>query len=553
MAYTVLARKYRSKSFDDVVGQQPIAQTLKNAIEKDRVAHAYLFVGTRGIGKTTMARILAKALNCQSADQPTTEPCCKCDSCKAINKGDDIDVIEIDGASNNGVEQVRELRQNAIYRPVRSRFKIYIIDEVHMLSTAAFNALLKTLEEPPEHVKFIFATTEPNKVIPTIQSRCQRYDFNNISPTKIAEHLKYVLKEEKIDYNDEFVIQVAKLANGSMRDGLSILDRLISTGAEKLTAELLEEFMGLASAEKIHNLIGAIGKNESASALEMTGDLISQGLSEEQIADSMINSFRDILVAKTGGLDSDVLILTAQQKESLNKIKDLFDEAGLIYNISTLEKLRWTLKNSETARALLDATVLRFTLSEHFLNLDELAKSLQNANPAGLKKKLDRKTPPSTSEKNSRKISEEKQLNIPSLKIKDLEQLKQNWDDLMDFISDSFNASLKALIEKGAPKKFDGKILTVAFGQKNKINKKMLETGDRTKKLEKFFSGQFSQPIRLTFTVEKSTDNTETEKKTEENKKDEGKLRKKILNDQGVKTVLKALDAKITDIDLDNG
>ena len=197
MAYTVLARKYRSQTFDDVVGQDPVSRTLKNAIETGRVAHAYLFSGTRGVGKTTMARILAKALNCLSFKAPTTTPCLTCDSCKAINTGDDIDVIEIDGASNNRVDEIRELRENAIYRPARARYKIYIIDEVHMLTTQAFNALLKTLEEPPEHVKFIFATTEPNKVLATIQSRCQRFDFANISARQIAEQLKTLLKRRR--------------------------------------------------------------------------------------------------------------------------------------------------------------------------------------------------------------------------------------------------------------------------------------------------------------------------------------------------------------------
>jgi DNA polymerase III subunit gamma/tau len=238
MAYTVLARKYRSQTFDDVVGQDPIAKTLKNAIETGRVAHAYLFTGTRGVGKTTMARILAKALNCLKSDQPTTAPCCQCGSCVAINTGEDIDVIEIDGASNNRVDEIRELRENAIYRPARARYKIYIIDEVHMLTTAAFNALLKTLEEPPEHVKFIFATTEPNKVIATIQSRCQRFDFSNISPKTIAAQLKSILKQEKIKYEEDLVLPVARMANGSMRDALSLLDRLISTGEKVLSARL---------------------------------------------------------------------------------------------------------------------------------------------------------------------------------------------------------------------------------------------------------------------------------------------------------------------------
>jgi DNA polymerase-3 subunit gamma/tau len=372
MAYTVLARKYRSQRFDDIIGQDPIAQTLKNAIKTDRVAHAYLFTGTRGVGKTTMARVLSKALNCLSFDSPTAEPCCKCESCVAINLGDDIDVIEIDGASNNSVDEVRKLRENAIYRPARARFKIYIIDEVHMLSTSAFNALLKILEEPPGHVKFIFATTEPNKVIATIQSRCQRFDFRNITATAIAEQLKLILQQEKIKYEEDLVLPIAKMANGSMRDALSLLDRLISTGAEPLTAKLLEEFLGCPNSEKVWNLVAKIGENDAAGTLAAIEDLISTGLSEVQIADALIDNMRDLMVVKSAGAESELLVAGAEHRKHAGELAEMFDIAGLVYNITTLEKLRWTIKNSETARALLEASLLRLALSEHFLNVDSL-------------------------------------------------------------------------------------------------------------------------------------------------------------------------------------
>ena len=377
MAYTVLARKYRSQTFDDVVGQDPIAQTLKNAIKTDKVAHAYLFTGTRGVGKTTMARILAKSLNCLAADSPTTKPCCKCDSCAAINLGEDIDVIEIDGASNNRVDEIRELRENVIYRPARARFKIYIIDEVHMLTTGAFNALLKTLEEPPSHVKFIFATTEPNKVLPTIQSRCQRFDFNNINPNLIAGQLKSILEQEKIKYEEDLILPLAKMANGSMRDGLSLLDRLISTGEESLTAELLEEFLGCPNSEKIYNLIAKIGDSNAAETLAATEDLINTGLGEVQLVDSLIEYMRDLMVAKSAGAESELLILTAEQRRQAGQLAEKFDVAALVYNITALERLRWAIKNSDTPRALLDASLLRFALSEHFLNTDELLAQLK--------------------------------------------------------------------------------------------------------------------------------------------------------------------------------
>jgi len=385
--YTVLARKYRSQTFDDVIGQDPIAQTLKNAIKTGRVAHAYLFTGTRGVGKTTMARILAKSLNCLAADAPTYEPCCKCESCIAVNLGDDIDVIEIDGASNNRVEEIRELRENAIYRPARSRFKIYIIDEVHMLTTSAFNALLKTLEEPPSHIKFIFATTEPNKVIATIQSRCQRFDFNSIKPGDIAGQLRSILKQEKIKFEDDLILPLAKMANGSMRDGLSLLDRLISTGIQPLTAGLLQQYLGCPDSEKVYNLIAQVGDSDAAGTLAATEDLISTGLSEVQIVDAMIDYMRDLMVVKSAGSDSELLILTAEQRKRTSELAEKFDTAALVYNITTLEKMRYTIKNSDTPRALLEALLLRFALSEHFMNVDDLLSQSQGRAAAPIKKK----------------------------------------------------------------------------------------------------------------------------------------------------------------------
>jgi DNA polymerase-3 subunit gamma/tau len=385
--YTVLARKYRSQTFDEVIGQNPIAQTLKNAIKTGRVAHAYLFTGTRGVGKTTMARILAKSLNCLAADAPTTEPCCKCNSCTAVNLGEDIDVIEIDGASNNRVEEIRELRENAIYRPARARFKIYIIDEVHMLTTSAFNALLKTLEEPPSHIKFIFATTEPNKVIATIQSRCQRFDFNSIGPGLIADQLKSILRQEKIKFEDDLILPLAKMANGSMRDGLSLLDRLISTGIEPLTAQLLQDYLGCPDSEKIYNLVDKIGDSDAEGTLTAVQDLISTGLSEVQLVDALIDNMRDLMVAKSAGKDSELLILTAEQRKRTSELAEKFDTAALVYNITTLEKLRWSIKNSDTPRALLEALLLRFALGEHFMNVDDLLAQSKGTAPAPIKKK----------------------------------------------------------------------------------------------------------------------------------------------------------------------
>src|SRR3954471_9386238 len=307
MAYTVLARKYRSQDFDQVVGQDHIAQTLKRAIESGRLAHAFLFTGTRGTGKTSTARILAKALNCESSDKPTPNPCNKCESCKSIARGDDIDVIEIDAASNTGVDNVRDIIANSQFMPARSRFKVYIIDEVHMLSKNAFNALLKTLEEPPSHVKFILATTEPEKVLPTILSRCQRYDFRNIPTREIAEHLKNITKSEKIKADDDALLLVAKAGAGSMRDSLSLLDRLLSIGEKHLTIETIEQLLGMPKAQAMFDLVQSIGEGNVKAVLNQSSKQIAGGLSTDALLANVIEHLRNLLVLGTCGKDSDLV------------------------------------------------------------------------------------------------------------------------------------------------------------------------------------------------------------------------------------------------------
>src|SRR4051794_34734373 len=267
MSYLVLARKYRSTTFDEVIGQDHVARTLKKAIASGRIAHAYLFCGTRGTGKTSTARILAKCLNCERSKGPTADPCNQCNSCTAIARGDDIDVIEIDAASNRGIDNIRDLISNAQFHPARSRFKVYIIDEVHGLTKDAFNALLKVLEEPGEHVKFILCTTEPEKILPTILSRCQRYDFRNIPTREIAEHLKTICKEEKVKADEDALLLVAKAGQGSMRDALSLLDRLLSVGETKLTIDLIEQMLGMPKAQVIFELADGIGKSDVKATL----------------------------------------------------------------------------------------------------------------------------------------------------------------------------------------------------------------------------------------------------------------------------------------------
>jgi DNA polymerase-3 subunit gamma/tau len=372
MAYTVLARRYRSGTFDEVIGQDHVAQTLKKAIASGRIAHAYLFCGTRGVGKTSMARILAKALNCRKYDEPTTEPCGECDSCKGIARGDDIDVIEIDAASNTGVDNVRDVIENSMYRPARSRFKIYIIDEAHMLSKQAFNALLKTLEEPPSHVKFILATTEAEKLLPTILSRCQRYDFRNIPTREIAGHLADLCKRENIKADEDALMLVAKAGAGSMRDSLSLLDRLLSIGEKHLTADMIERLLGLPKSQLLFDLAEAIGANDVKAVLAQANSIVQAGLSVDSLIVALVDHLRNLLILRTCGADSELVEAPGIAIHDLMAQANRFDPAALAQDITILEELRRTLRQSQAGRALLDATLVRLALADQFASIGEL-------------------------------------------------------------------------------------------------------------------------------------------------------------------------------------
>ena len=511
MAYTVLARKYRSQGFGDVVGQDPVSQTLKNAIECKRVAHAYIFTGTRGVGKTTMARILAKSLNCLEFDEPTVSPCCKCDSCTAINIGEDIDVIEIDGASNRGIDNIRELRQNAIYRPARGRYKIYIIDEVHMLTTEAFNALLKILEEPPEHIKFIFATTEPNKVLATIQSRCQRFDFSSIDPATIGKQLKMVLKAEKIKFTDDLVLRLSRLANGSMRDGLSLLDQLISTGAELLTLELLEEFLGEPNRGKMYELIGNIGDGEPAKVLEAIDSLLKTGQSCNQIIDSMIDNMRDLMVTMSAPDGKDLLVLTGAEQKQLAALAEKFDVPALIYDITALEKLRWSIKNSDSPRALLEASMLRFAMSEQFLGIDRLMSQMGTSGgksrPAGVKKNYinpDRAVERANTSATAPPVSggnaagDGKPVEVKAVLGGELsgESVRDAWQDVIGEIR-QVDIAIAGMLEKTQAGDLNGKTLTVVFAKSEKFAQSVCR--NHMDKIAKLLSAALGSSINVKF------------------------------------------------------
>src|SRR5438067_2984807 len=298
MKYQVIARKFRPQIFEEVVGQKPIVQTLQNAIQMDRIGHAYLFSGPRGVGKTTTARILAKGLNCVKG--PTITPCNECPSCEEISSGKSIDVFEIDAASNTGVDNIRELRESAKYAAARSRYKIFIIDEVHMLSTSAFNALLKILEEPPPHIVFIMATTERHKLPATILSRCQQFVFRAISPAEIHAHLRQIADREGVKIDDRALGYIVKASEGSMRDAQSLLDQIISFSGQQVVDEDVRDVLGLIPSEILDRTVAGVAERDSRSLIENIGQVVDQGLNLQQYLREFVSRVRDMLVLKLG-------------------------------------------------------------------------------------------------------------------------------------------------------------------------------------------------------------------------------------------------------------
>jgi DNA polymerase III subunit gamma/tau len=371
--YTVVARRYRPQRLEDVVGQDHVVRALRNAIRLNRIAQAYLFCGTRGVGKTSIARIFAKCLNCVRG--PTEEPCQTCDICQAIAQGQDVDVIEIDGASNNGVEQVRELRQNAALRPSRARYKIYYIDEVHMLSTGAFNALLKTLEEPPPHVKFFFATTEANKIPITVLSRCQRYDFAGITPDLIATTLRGICEQERVEADPEALQVVARRAGGSLRDAQSLLDQLLASGSPRLTVEVVHGLLGTASDERLLGLLEALANHDPATALRLVDQAMSAGVQPAELLSGVIDFVRDAMVLAVGA-DSLLMAISPRRRPELKRVVERWTFHSILAALQILAECRARMRGSLHGRLLVEMAFAKVTQLEDLTALSPLLDRL---------------------------------------------------------------------------------------------------------------------------------------------------------------------------------
>ncbi len=377
--YTVLARRFRPQTFGEVVGQEHVAQAIRNAIKSERVAHAYLFTGARGVGKTSMARILAKSLNCPHVKDG--DPCNACEICDGISAGNDVDVLEIDGASNRGIDDIRSLRANVNVKSMRTVYKLYIIDEVHMLTKEAFNALLKTLEEPPPNVKFVFCTTEPNKLPDTILSRCQRFDFGTIATTSIAGRLVQIAEAEKVQVDADAIELVARRASGSMRDSQSLFDQLLAFSDEQITAADVHRLLGTASDDRLIEMVDALISRRPDSVLEAFNRAISDGVQLGELTDQLLSYLRDLMVLAAGANEVPLLSVGDSQRKRLSEQARDWGLQTLVAAMQILAETKGRMQRVTYGRALAELALIRISLLEDLESLDQLVGQLKSGAP----------------------------------------------------------------------------------------------------------------------------------------------------------------------------
>lgn len=494
MSYTVFALKWRPKNFNEITGQDHIVNQLKSAIQKDRLAHAYIFSGPRGVGKTSAARILAKALNCKSG--PTSEPCGKCSSCLDIAAGRSLDVIEIDGASNRGIDEIRTLRENVKFSPANGKFKVYIIDEVHQITSDGFNALLKTLEEPPEFVKFIFATTAPNKVPATILSRCQRLDFRRISVMEIIAQLKKIIDFEKAKVDPDVLFAVARASDGSLRDAESILDQLVAFAKDQVRLEDVVSMLGMVETNVLFEITDKIIGKDPGAVLELLNGIIDNGKDANTFLSDLIEHFRNLMVAKVSRANSRLIDLPE------DVCKKLMDQAKIlsleeIFNcFSVLVNTQEMGKRMESLRIPLEVSLVR-------LSLPKTAAAVPPASQAQLKEKT--QTPsavPSQDKVGSRQPfpPEKEKPPVDNKILVSFEQITQLWHEIVQNTS-KLKISIGNYLREGTPVRLLGNTLTVSFHKNRSLYKESLETLENRMMVERIIMQVLNAEIKLNFVL----------------------------------------------------
>ena len=523
MTYLVMARKYRPQTLEEVVGQAHVTTTLRHAIGSNRISHAYLFAGPRGTGKTTVARILAKALNCKEG--PTAQPCNRCDSCKEITIGRSLDVIEIDGASNNSVDDIRALRENIRYVPTQQKYKVYIIDEVHMLSGSAFNALLKTLEEPPAHAIFIFATTEPHRLPQTVLSRCQRFDFRRIPTTDLVKTIEAIGQKENLEIQKEAAYVLARRADGSLRDILSLLDQVIAYGGEAesgkggmrtITPELVGETLGLVDQDKLFELTDAIAQKDSSKGISLLDQLIDSGMDLPEFVNSLLHHLRNLLMVKVGGDSSVLFDLSDNYLVKYKEKSSHFSDSDILRMIKAVADLNAGLRGTSDPRILLEMTLMKLLKMESSVNLAEVLDKLNLLDPdqSGYVRSSGQSAPAaSRTQPRGLKLAkpsdrgedrEEHSASPPTQNSSgkpgdlSLESIQGRWDDVLGKIKKA-KLSLWSLLKEGEVMGLEDDTLTVEFHNGRSFHKRQAEKRENFNLIQKALGEVFDQPFGLKF------------------------------------------------------
>jgi DNA polymerase-3 subunit gamma/tau len=541
MAYLVLARKWRPQNFVDLIGQEHVSQTLANAIRSGRIHHAFLFTGARGVGKTSAARILAKALNCEEG--LTDQPCGTCSSCTEITSGQGMDVIEIDGASNTGVDDVRELRENIRYLPSRSRFKIFIIDEVHMLSTSAFNALLKTLEEPPEHAKFVFATTEPHKIPITILSRCQRFDFRKISMSRVTERLRDISVAEKLTISDRSLGLIARQGEGSMRDALSTFDQVLAFSGDQVEDEAVQTLLGMVDRRLLLDTVEAILRRDSRRALESARRIDQLGLALRRFTQDLLEVFRGMVICKVVDEPAELLDMVGDE---LQEIKVLADDAALedLQRIVTLLlKTQVELVNSNAPLLTLEMSLVRLATLAPSQDLAKLIGHIENLERRLATTSLPASRPPAETLTTETEPLPPKKPEAPVATTTD----SKGWQGLVNKVKES-RPMLGSVLEHGHPLKLEPPVLEIGY-PKGSFMTGQLREEDVRHDLEALAAEYYGTTIKLKVsTVEaeiqdapKSLVETRQEEETDRMRR----LREDAMEHPALKTVQNVFDGKI--------
>jgi len=516
MAYLPFARKWRPQDFDEIVGQEHITTTLKNAISMDRLHHAYLFAGPRGIGKTSTARIFSKALNCEKGLSP--KPCNECSSCKEITSGSSMDVIEIDGASNRGIDEIRNLRETVKFSPSKGRFKIYIIDEVHMLTTEAFNALLKTLEEPPLHVKFIFATTEPHKVLPTILSRCQRFDFRRIQIKDIIAKLREVSKTERLDIDEDAFLYIGKASDGSMRDAESILDQIASFSKGKVRLEDVIESLGMIDQEMLFKSAELIINKDAKAGIHLVDDILNSGKDAKQFLVELLEYFRNIMIIKSG-IDSDEIICLP--KDFIDRVKKqagLLTQGDVFYIISVISNGLKMIKQLLPERIVFELSMIKLASRESIASIEEILSKLHGSggdanavlnphNPAQApvhKSEMSKPAYPPQEKSFFKKIIKtaspapaQDSVAQQSLSL-DIARVKDAWPILVKAMAVK-KMSISSYLAEGEPDSVKGNSVIIGFPKELNFHREVLEDKNNKNAVEQALSQIMDMPVKMSF------------------------------------------------------